>query len=126
MRGLLRHYSPLPLEILLHILFCLASIHDVRTIERFATVCRKARAISLDPTIWRFALPFAVISETNMRFIRFLVQGTYVPPQIPRIGLLEDISTRYGSNYRKLYKEHPRLRIDGVYIAVCHYVYAYI
>jgi len=28
------------------------------------------------------------------------------------------------SDYRRVYIEHPRLRLDGVYIAVCHYVRA--
>ncbi len=26
-------------------------------------------------------------------------------------------------DYRRLYIEHPRVRYDGVYIAVCHYMY---
>ena len=50
---------------------------------------------------------------------------TYKPPQI-RPGLaIEVIADHYMSDYRRFYIEHPRLRLDGVYIAVCHYVYVH-
>lgn len=29
---------------------------------------------------------------------------------------------RHLSDYRRVYIEHPRVRLDGVYIAICHYV----
>jgi hypothetical protein len=54
--------------------------------------------------------------------VRFIVQSIYISPQIPRTTLLDDLALLYGSNYRTFYKEHPRIRLDGVYIAVCHYV----
>jgi F-box protein 9 len=43
----------LPPEILAYILLLLAHNHDVNAIERFAAASRKARAVSLDPVIWR-------------------------------------------------------------------------
>jgi hypothetical protein len=47
---------------------------------------------------------------------------TYKPPQIPH-GLSSDtLADEYTSDYRRVYIEHPRLRLDGVYIAICHYV----
>ena len=30
---------------------------------------------------------------------------------------------RYFSDYRRVFIEHPRVRLDGVYIATCHYMY---
>jgi F-box protein 9 len=47
---------------------------------------------------------------------------TYKPPQIPHGLALETVADEYLSDYRRVYIEHPRLRLDGVYIAVCHYV----
>ena len=29
---------------------------------------------------------------------------------------------KYQGDLRRVYIEHPRVRLDGVYIAVCHYV----
>ena len=53
---------------------------------------------------------------------RELVKITYKPPQIPHGLTPEVIADDYMSDYRRVYIEHPRLRLDGVYIAVCHYV----
>lgn len=47
----------------------------------------------------------------------------YKPPQILYGLSLETVAGKYMSDYRRVYIEHPRLRLDGVYIAVCHYVY---
>ncbi|KAI9456950.1 hypothetical protein HD554DRAFT_2144238 [Boletus coccyginus] len=91
----------IPQELLLSILRNL----DTMTLERFATVSRKARILSLDPSIWRDFVYLA-----------------YKPPQIPEAVTVETIVDGYDSNYRQTYIEHPRLRLDGVYIAVCHYV----
>jgi len=74
-------------------------------LEKFGTVSRKARVVTLDGEIWRN-----------------FVQAVYKSPQIP---IDEDVNTllhQYMSDYRRLYIEHPRLRLDGVYIAVCHYI----
>ncbi|KAF8141518.1 hypothetical protein EV363DRAFT_1391970 [Boletus edulis] len=73
--------------------------------KHFATVSRKARVLSLDPLLWRDFVYLA-----------------YKPPQIPEAITVEAIVDEYGSDYRQTYIEHPRLRLDGVYIAVCHYV----
>jgi F-box protein 9 len=57
-----------------------------------------------------------------MCFPREFVEMTYKPPQIRNVDLIDDIVGRYLCDYRRVYVEHPRLRMDGVYIAVCHYV----
>ncbi|KZT09989.1 uncharacterized protein LAESUDRAFT_711829 [Laetiporus sulphureus 93-53] len=85
----------LPNELLVHILRCL----NITTLERFALVNRKARVVSLDISIWR-------------------------PPQISDEEDLTVLVLQYSSDYRRLFIEHPRVRWDGVYIAVCHYIRA--
>ncbi|PFH51804.1 hypothetical protein AMATHDRAFT_141654 [Amanita thiersii Skay4041] len=78
---------------------------DITSIERFAAVCRKARVVSLDATLWRH-----------------LVFSTYKPPQISESEDISLIVDRYLCDYRRMYIEYPRVRLDGVYIAICHYV----
>lgn len=43
----------LPDELIVLILTNFADRGDVQSVERFGTVCRKARLVSLDPVIWR-------------------------------------------------------------------------
>ncbi|CAE7141810.1 unnamed protein product [Rhizoctonia solani] len=90
-----------PDELLLHVL----KVLDISSIERFALVCRRARVLTVDPDLWRD-----------------FVTLTYVPPQIPTTVALTEYITRFDYDMRRLYIELPRLRLDGVYIAVCHYV----
>ncbi|KAH9940850.1 uncharacterized protein BXZ73DRAFT_98683 [Epithele typhae] len=78
---------------------------DHTTIERFANVNRKARVITLDVSIWR---P--------------MVKTIYRPPMIADDEEIETLVTKYMTDWRRVYVEHPRVRYDGVYIAVCHYV----
>ncbi|KAI0255908.1 hypothetical protein BJV78DRAFT_1174395 [Lactifluus subvellereus] len=91
----------LPDELLVHIL----SYLGVSAIERFARVSRKARIMTLDTIIWRS-----------------FVETIYKPPQISPEEDLDDIVDNYSSDYRRVYIERPRVRLDGVYIAVCHYI----
>ncbi|KAG8884952.1 hypothetical protein FRB97_002780 [Tulasnella sp. 331] len=48
---------------------------------------------------------------------RHLVNLTYVKPQITDDLQLDQISTRYGDDYRHMYISHPRVRMDGIYIS---------
>ncbi|EIW58273.1 SCF ubiquitin ligase complex subunit HRT3 [Trametes versicolor FP-101664 SS1] len=91
----------LPNELLTMILRLL----DHSSIERFAQVNRKARVVTLDGSIWR---P--------------MVQSVLKPPQIPTEEDFEALVLKYMTDYRCIYIEHPRIRYDGVYIAVCHYI----
>ncbi|KAI0924683.1 hypothetical protein AcW2_005494 [Taiwanofungus camphoratus] len=86
----------LPDELLVLILRSL----DPAALERFAIVNRKAR----------------------VAYIRDLVQATYKPPQIREDNDIDSLLHGYMTDYRRLYIEHPRVRLDGVYIAVCHYI----
>ena len=49
--------------------------------------------------------------------------STYKSPQIPEAENLRDLVLKYKGDFRRLYIEHPRVRLDGVYIAVCHYMF---
>lgn len=52
---------------------------------------------------------------------RRLVISTYKPPQIEEDETIEDAIDVFRKDYRRLFIEKPRVRFDGVYIAVCHY-----
>jgi F-box protein 9 len=108
----------IPDELLLQIL----RILDYTTIERFATVSRKARVLSLDSAIWRYSAcllhVLCIINICNRDF----VQLAYKPPQIADDKSIANVVELYSLDYRRAYIEHPRLRLDGVYIAVCHYM----
>ena len=54
------------------------------------------------------------------------MEAIYKPPQIPDDEELDGLLTSYLGDYRRLYIEQPRLRLDGVYIAICHYTYVHI
>jgi hypothetical protein len=54
---------------------------------------------------------------------RELVTITYKFPQISQTDILTSIMERYGYSYRRMFIEQPRVRLDGVYIAICHYVF---
>ncbi|KAJ7066540.1 hypothetical protein C8F01DRAFT_1123642 [Mycena amicta] len=93
--------SVLPEELLVAIIRRL----DHTSIERFGAVSRKARVITLDSAVWRE-----------------LVALVYKPPQLPSFDSIIPVVAQYQSDFRRVYVEHPRVRLDGVYIAVCHYV----
>jgi len=97
-------FAQTPDEIIILILREFARARDITSLERFASVNKKARLVSLDQSLWR---------DT--------VHLTYLPPQIDLDQSLDEIITQYGSDYRRFFMEHPRVRTDGVYIAVCHY-----
>ncbi|KAH9840249.1 uncharacterized protein C8Q71DRAFT_746458 [Rhodofomes roseus] len=90
----------LPIEVLLVVLRKL----DTTTLERFALVSRRARALTIDTSIWRE-----------------FVEAIYKPPQLPDIEELAVLLNDFQGDHRRLYIEQPRIRLDGVYIAICHY-----
>ena len=47
----------------------------------------------------------------------------YRPPQIPDDAEFAEILELYTGDLRRMFIEQPRVRMDGVYIAVCHYMY---
>jgi len=97
----------MPNELLVLCLLALALEGNATPIERMALVNRKLRMLTLEPTIWKS-----------------LVNVTYVPPQVATLVEAEDLGRRYQFDYRRIFIERPRVRLDGVYISVCHYVRA--
>ncbi|KAF9038454.1 hypothetical protein BJ165DRAFT_1324052, partial [Panaeolus papilionaceus] len=95
------HLKILPDELLVSILKRL----DHTSIERFGSVSKKARLLTLDSGVW---IP--------------LVRLTYRPPQLPEDEDLIEIIERRLYDYRRVFIEQPRVRMDGVYIAICHYI----
>ncbi|GAA5963649.1 hypothetical protein JCM3765_003530 [Sporobolomyces pararoseus] len=79
---------------------------DVESLERFARVCRAARIVTLDSTLWRA-----------------LGRRTYVPAQqIAREESAAELVKLHGSDWRRFYVEHPRIRLDGCFISVVTYL----
>lgn len=115
--------SIVPDEILVMILRKL----DPMSVERFARVDRKARILSLDPVIWRYISQYLLTSADHERNgDRELVTKTYKPPQVVDMEAMHPVVANYMSDFRRVYIEHPRVRLDGVYIATCHYMYEYV
>lgn len=61
-------------------------------------------------------------SETTIHLSSELVRVTYYPPQVPETTAMIPVIKKCMFDYRRVYIEHPRVRVDGVYIANCHYV----
>jgi F-box protein 9 len=89
--------ASLPLELLEPILYRL----DVRSIERFAQTCWQARALTAKSLVWR-----RIVQRIYSAFM-------------PGWGQLAD---RHAGEWRTALIEEPRLRFDGCYISVCHYI----
>jgi len=116
--------EPVLLDILPEeILVLIISNLDPTSVERFVTVSRKARLVCLDVGIWRwvsFSNPPRTLFMTIL--CRVLVLSTYRPPQIPDHEKLLTTLESYHFDYKRLFIEQPRVRLDGVYIVICHYV----
>lgn len=61
--------------------------------------------------------------QCNFLLHRERVEEIYKPPQIADDEDLGSLLSQYTQDYRRMFVEHPRVRLDGVYIAVCHYMY---
>lgn len=97
---------------------------DHTSIERFARVNRKARVLTLDASLWRRVVPVHSRSVVASTYIsRPIAKTIYQPPQVSDDEDFDALALKYMTDYRRLYIEHPRVRYDGVYIAVCHYMY---
>ena len=61
-----------------------------------------------------------------MAICRRHVTAIYRPPQIPDGETVVSLVKKHMGDPRRTYIEQPRVRLDGVYIAVCHYMYVLI
>ncbi|KAH7105762.1 hypothetical protein BKA62DRAFT_612615 [Auriculariales sp. MPI-PUGE-AT-0066] len=94
-----------PDEVFVRVLAELALGGDHATVERVALVNRKLRLVTLDSYIWRS-----------------LVMAVLVPPQIQSEHARLELIKHHKFDFRRIWIEHPRVRLDGVYISLCHYV----
>lgn len=99
--------STLPDEIILNIYRHLVHKSDLQTLMRFACSSRKLLVLSNDNIIWKD-----------------LVKTHLIPPyQIKQSIDVDNIATyKFNGAWRKLWLDIPRIRLDGVYISVCHYL----
>ena len=62
-------------------------------------------------------------SEKLIHSFSELIRVTYHPPQVPEPAAMIPVIEKCMFDYRRVYIEQPRVRLDGVYIANCHYVW---
>ncbi|TYJ54452.1 hypothetical protein B9479_004868 [Cryptococcus floricola] len=81
---------------------------DVIWIERFASTCWRARYLTSGSMAWRR-----------------VCERIYRPPaMVPPGGVVktQDLVKKHGGEWRTTLIEEERVRMDGCYIAVCHYI----
>jgi F-box protein 9 len=78
---------------------------DVGAIEAFGGTCWRARALTAYAGVWRR-----------------IVRGIYRPPMLPPRLACAELARRHRGEWRTVLVEEERVRMDGCYIAVCHYV----
>ncbi|ORX35641.1 hypothetical protein BD324DRAFT_630936 [Kockovaella imperatae] len=106
---------PIPIESLPPELLELVFAHlDVLSLERFGAASWKARWLTARSEVWKS-----------------LVKSIYKPPGVipttwargrTQEDILAELSERHAGEWRTVMLEEERIRMDGCYIAVCHYV----
>lgn len=111
--------ATLPDEVIENVVFFL----DVQSLERFALTCKKARLLTRTAPVWRY------VFEEGCRLSRSLILGgrhlcerVYISPLVPPDVKPYDLAKHHGFDWRSTFLEERRLRYDGVYISVCHYM----
>ena len=67
-------------------------------------------------------IPIFMTSEKMIHSSSELVRVTYQPPQVLEPAAMIPVIEKWKFDYRRVYIEQPRVRLDGVYIANCHYM----
>ncbi|KAL9935511.1 hypothetical protein V8E36_005859 [Tilletia maclaganii] len=110
------------------------ALPDVPSLEALGRTCAKWRVLTSG------AASFGAGGE-RWGVWRLCVQATYLPPILPRYRLgitmdsrasiagdddllLSALYAQHSSDWRTLYLEHPRIRLNGCYIASCRYTRA--
>ncbi|KAJ9100978.1 hypothetical protein QFC19_005374 [Naganishia cerealis] len=112
----------LPDEVVENIVFFL----DVQSLERFALTCKKARLVTRAAPVWRCVPVLLGDTIAGNSYIvvkiRYLCERIYRPPLLPLETKPVDLAIRHGFDWRSTFLEERRLRYDGLYISVCHYM----
>ncbi|CAG8548149.1 208_t:CDS:2 [Funneliformis caledonium] len=101
--------AKLPNELIVCILHQLIARGDVTSLERFALACKKFFLLSREVSLWRY------LCEKAYR-------NNYLSLDASNSLLEEYVKLYYHSDWRKMYIERPRIRLDGIYIAICNYL----
>ncbi|GES82728.1 F-box protein 9 [Rhizophagus clarus] len=98
------HISKLPNELLICILKQLILAGDVNSLENgFALVCKKFFLLSRDSSIWHLLCERIYNVDNHKELVKMCVNT-------------------HGNDWRRMYIERPRVRLDGVYISKCKYL----
>jgi F-box protein 9 len=79
---------------------------DVRSIETFAQTCWRARYLTSHSALWK-------------RLTHYIYKPPFITP--PTFSIPNTLK-RYNNEYRTFLIEEPRIRFDGCYISLCHYI----
>ena len=77
---------------------------DWQSLEILARTCWKFRLLTKSPSLWRE-----------------IVRETYYPPILDPSLTLTTLYERHHSDWRTAFINQPRVRLNGCYIAACHY-----
>lgn len=77
---------------------------DWQSLETLGRTCWKFRLLTKSPSLWRE-----------------IVRETYYPPILDPTLSLADLYERHHSDWRTAFINQPRVRLNGCYIAACHY-----
>ena len=64
-------------------------------------------------------------ADHSVKRYRTLCRQIYRPPILPPELPLSTLVKRHGMDYRTTFLEERRVRYDGVYISVCHYMWVW-
>jgi F-box protein 9 len=92
--------ASLPLELFEPILARL----DIGSLERFAQTCWQARSLTAKSPYWQRLV--------NRTYTQAVLDGQ----------TCADLAERHAGDWRTTFIEEPRVRLDGCYISVCHYI----
>ncbi|KAF0561141.1 F-box protein [Gigaspora margarita] len=103
------HIAKLPNESIISILEQMVMVGDITSLERFGLVCKKFLLLSREPSLWKY------LCEKVYRYINLECNES-------NKLLAKDVELLYANDWRRMYIERPRIRLDGVYISTCHYL----
>jgi F-box protein 9 len=82
----------------------------VQSIERFASICWRARYLTAYSSVWKG-----------------LAERLYRGPAMLPDGLeAKELARRHKGEWRSALVEEERVRMDGCYISVCHYMWVWL
>ncbi|CAG8520643.1 7300_t:CDS:2 [Dentiscutata heterogama] len=103
------YIAKLPNESIISILEQLVMDGDITSLERFGLVCKKFLLLSREPSLWKY------LCEKAYRYLNLECNES-------NKLLAKDVELLYANDWRRMYIERPRIRLDGVYISTCHYL----